>query len=308
MEALVTSWYRSGLRGTRMSTTTTVRPLGKTGMAVSPLGLAAFSMASHPRPKPSGLTPNDVERAFHEFGINTFLVHYLMPALMKGVRNLIRAGHRDDLVLVSEVGVPTAGSVRRALNLHLRLLGTDHLDVWLFGWVRSRRQVRTAVWASMQRLKQQGRTRALGFSTHNRLLAAELTGSLTPDVLMIRYNAAHRGAERELFATLPSNPAERPGIIAYTATRWGMLLNGVPARGFPEGMTAAECYRFALANAHVDTVWCAARSFEELTEDVAGVAAGPLPHQRYQEVCRFGDAVHAVATGGRRWMFGRDSQ
>lgn len=290
-----------------MSTTTAVRPLGKTGMVVSPLGLAAFSMASHPRPKPSGLTPYDVQRAFHEFGINTFLVHYLMPGLMKGVRNLIRAGHRDELVLVSEVGVPTAGSVRRGLNLHLRLLDTDHLDVWLFGWVRSRWHVRPAVWDSLQRMKQSGRTRALGFSTHNRVLAAELTKSLQPDVLMIRYNAAHRGAERELFATLSSDPAERPGVIAYTATRWGMLLNGLPERGFPEGMTAAECYRFALANPHVDTVWCAARSFAELTEDIAGVEAGPLPEERYQEVCHFGDAVHAAASGGRRWMFGRES-
>ena len=48
--------------------------------------------------------------------------------------------------------------------------------------------------------------------------------------LMVRYNAAHRGAESEVFAALGAN---RQAIIAYTATRWGLLLKPLPALGFP---------------------------------------------------------------------------
>jgi hypothetical protein len=43
----------------------------------------------------------------------------------------------------------------------------------------------------------------------------------------------------------------------------------------------------------VDTVLCGARSFEELSGNVAAVLDGPLPETRLSEVKRFGDAVRA---------------
>jgi aryl-alcohol dehydrogenase-like predicted oxidoreductase len=250
----------------------------------------------------------DVERAFHEHGVNTFLVHFLMPEQCEGVRRLIKAGHRDALVLISEVGLPFAGSVRRGLDKHLRLLGTDHLDVWLIGWLRKRWYAREGVWAEMRRLREVGKTRALGFSSHDRPLAAALARELAADVLMIRYNAAHRGAEREIFDALADLGDRRPGIIAYTATRWGMLLKPLPKRGFPRAMTGAECYRFVLGHPMVDTALCAARTPGELAEDVAGALAGPLDAARRDEVCKFGDAVHEAASGGARFMFGVSAQ
>ncbi len=121
---------------------------------------------------------------------------------------------------------------------------------------------------------------------------------------MIRYNAAHRGAEREIFQPLSELGAARPAIIAYTATRWGMLLEPLPERGFAQPMTGPECYRFVLGHPPVDMAWCAARTPEELSEDVAGVLEGPLEPGRLEDVRRFGEAVHAAARGGRRWMFG----
>jgi aryl-alcohol dehydrogenase-like predicted oxidoreductase len=283
-----------------------LRPLGHTGLEVTPLGLAAMSMGTSGRGQ--RLSADDVERAYHEHGINTFLVHFMMKGMCEGVRRLIQAGHRDRLVLVSEVGFPFAGSVRRGLEKHLRLLGTDHLDLWLLGWVIKRWYARGAVWSEMQRLREAGKVRAIGFSSHNRPLAATLARDLPADVIMIRYNAAHRGAEREIFAPLADLGANRPGVIAYTATRWNMLLRPLPKRGFPRAMTGAECYRFVLGQPMVDTVWCGARTPAELREDVEGALAGPLDAARLDEVRRFGDAVHAAAHGGWRWMFGRDSQ
>lgn len=230
------------------------RSLGRTGLQVSALGVAALSVPAWGRRGPA-LTPDDVERAFHELGVNTFLAHYLMPGICQGVRRLVESGHRHDLVLVSEVGLPFAGSVRRGLDKHLRLLGTDHLDVWLFGWVRAPWDLRPVVWNEMRRLREAGEVRAIGFSSHNRPLASSLAGSLDPDVLMIRYNAAHRGAEREVFRELPRDLDSRPGVIAYTVTRWGMLLKPLPDRGFHEGMAAPECSRFALGHPAVDLAW-----------------------------------------------------
>ena len=285
----------------------TPRPLGRTGLSVTPLGLAAFSVGLSGGRGPK-MTADDVERAFHDHGINTFLVHFLMKEVCEGVRRLIRAGHRDQIVLVSEVGLPFVGSVRRGLEKHLRLLGTDHLDVWLIGWVRKNWYVRDAVWRQMQKLRESGQTRAIGLSSHNRPLAADLASRLPVDVLMIRYNAAHRGAEREIFEPLADLGDRRPGIIAYTTTRWGMLLKPLPKRGFPQAMTGAECYRFVLGHPMVDMAWCAARSMEELRQDVDGALAGPLDPARREEACRFGDAVHETARGGLRWMFGASAR
>ena len=273
--------------------------LGATGLHVTPLALAAWSVRAA-GPRGVALTPEDVERAYHEHGINTFLFHFLMRPMVEGLRRLIRAGHRDDLVLIAEVGIPTGGFVRRGWERHVRAIGTDVIDVFLLGWVRAHWYVTGRTWPAMAALRDRGAVRAIGFSSHDRPLAARLARELHPDVLMLRYNAAHRGAEHEVFAQLQP---PRPGVIAYTATRWGMLLQPLPARGFPVGMPAGDCYRFALTNPAVDLVLCAARSSQELADDVAAVRAGPLEPARLGEVQRFGDAVHAAARGGRRWMF-----
>ena len=279
------------------------RPLGRTGLSVSPLGLAALSMRGRSS-KDAPLSAEDVERAFHEHGVNTFLVHPAMRTLCEGVRRLVRAGHRDQLVLASEVSFPFRRWIEGALDKNLKGLGTDHLDVWLLGWVRKRWYIRDAVWSEMTRERERGKVRAIGFSSHDRPLATELARELPADVLMIRYNAAHRGAEREVFAPLAELGEARPGIIAYTATRWGMLLEPQAKHGFPRGMTGGECYRFVLGHEMVDTVWCAARTDAELREDVAAALLGPLDPPRCDEVRRFGDAVHQSARGGLRWMFG----
>ncbi len=275
------------------------RPFGRTGLAVTPLALAAFAVRGA-GPRGRRLSPDDVERAFHEYGINTFLFHWGMRAMVAGLRRLLASGHRHELVLIAEAGIHTGWGVRRAWRRHARALGVDVIDVFLLGWVRSRWSVAGRTWPALQALREAGEVRAIGFSSHDRPLAAMLARELDVDALMIRYNAAHRGAESDVFTPLGER---RPAIIAYTATRWGMLLQPVPAAGFPNGMTAGECYRFALSHPAVDLVLCAPRHADELHHDVAAARRGPLSADRLEEVRHFGDAVHAAARGGRRWMF-----
>jgi aryl-alcohol dehydrogenase-like predicted oxidoreductase len=275
------------------------RPLGRTGLLVSPLGLSCPMPWAVPRG--ARLSAEDVQRAYYDHGINVFLYHWrLWPAMTEGLRQLIRDGHRDEIVLVAEVGLPGGLFIRRGWRRHARALGVDTIDVFLFGWLRARWYLRAGTWDAMRRLRDEGRVRAIGFSSHDRPLAAELAHDVDPDVLMIRYNAAHRGAEREVFETLG---ARRPGVVAYTATRWGMLLEPHPEAGFAAPMSAGECYRFALSHPAVDMAWCAPRTLAELDQDVAAVRAGPLSPGRLVEVRGFGDAVHAAARGGRKWMF-----
>jgi aryl-alcohol dehydrogenase-like predicted oxidoreductase len=275
------------------------RPFGATGLQVTPLALAALGVRAY---GPSGLRllPNDVEVAYHEHGITTFVVHPWMPPLLEGVRRLVRAGHRDRLTLITGVGLPLGAWVCRHWQRLVRSLEVDVIDIYLYGWLRARWQLGLGTWRAMEALKRAGKVRAIGFSSHNRQLAVAVARERAADFLMVRYNAAHRGAEDEVFAAFGAN---RPAIIAYTATRWGLLLKPLPARGFPQAMTAGECYRFVLGHPAVDVVLCAARGRAELSEDIAAVLQGPLEPDRLEACRQFGDAVHAAAPGGYRWMF-----
>src|SRR5207302_6869223 len=111
-----------------------------------------------------------------------------------------------------------------------------------------------------------GEVRLLGLTSHQRPLAAAIAQSGLLDLLMIRYNAAHRGAERDVF---PVTDALGLPVIAYTALRWGALLRATPDD--PSGFKvprAADCYRFVLQHPAVAVTLSAPRSRAELEEDL----------------------------------------
>ena len=74
--------------------------------------------------------------------------------------------------------------------------------------------------------------RLLGLTSHQRKLAAETARSGLLDLLMIRYNAAHRGAETDIF---PVTDALGLPVVVYTCLRWGTLLRLDPAISLHRG-------------------------------------------------------------------------
>jgi len=113
------------------------------------------------------------------------------------------------------------------------------------------------------------------------------------DALMVRYNAAHRGAEREVF---PVTQARGLPVIAYTALRWGALARKTPDD--PPGFVvprAAEWYRFVLASPAVAVTLCAPRSRAELDEDLAVLAAPPLEPGEIERLAAHGARVRQHA-------------
>ena len=256
------------------------RAFGATPFEVTPLGLAGSF----------GISADDVERAYHEFGVNYFFVSRRMKGLSEGLRRLIKGGHRDDLVIASGAQIPTGGLVTKAFDNEAQSLGTDRIDVFHLFWVQARWYVTGKTWPAMKKLKDQGKVKALAISCHDRKMATKLSKELSLDVLMCRYNAAHRGAETEIFDALPE---KGPAIVAYTATRWGKLLKPSGQLG---PMSAGECYRFALGHPRVDVVLCGAADFNQFAESAREVLKGPLGEQRLSEVKAFGDHVRKKAS------------
>ncbi len=261
-----------------MNQTLTPRILGDTGLSAAPLGLAGSF----------GVDAETVKAAFYELGVNYFFVTPRMTGLVAGIRTLIAEGQRDKLVIATGAKIPFGFSVTREWEKAARALGTDTLDVFHLFWVQAHWYVTGNTWPAMAHLKEQGKVRALAISCHDRKMARSLVDELALDALMIRYNAAHRGAEKEIFATLPE---ARPFVIAYTATRWGKLLSPAGKLG---PMSGPECYRFQLSHPAVDVALCGARNMQELRANVAGVLEGPLPDSRMAEVKAFGDLVRSA--------------
>src|SRR4030042_640396 len=82
-----------------------------------------------------------------------------------------------------------------------------------------------------------------------------------------RHNAAHRGAEIDIFPYLAEDTGKRPGTVAFTATRWGQLLKAKKMPAGEKPPPAADCYRFFLSHPGVDVCMSGARTVGERREN-----------------------------------------
>jgi hypothetical protein len=110
----------------------------------------------------------------------------------------------------------------------------------------------------------------------------------------VRYNAAHPGAEREVFPHLAA-VAEPPGVVAYTATRWGALLDRRLIDAGERVPTAADCYRFALSDPRVSLCLSGPKNAAELDDALIALERGPLPADELEWMRRVGKQVHAAS-------------
>lgn len=262
--------------------------LGRTGLRVSRLGIGSSY----------GVPARAVERAYREHGINYLYWGSLRRGGMaEAIRNLSRTD-RDRLVIALQSYDRTGWVLEWTLERGLRTLGLDRADLLILGWHASLPGGRLLERALA--LRERGRFRFLALSGHRRSMFGELArrDDHPVDVFMFRYNAAHRGAETEIFPFLPARG--RPGTVAFTATRWGTLLD---PRRMPPGeppLRASTCYRFALTAAEVDLCLAGPSSEAELDEALRALEAGPLSQEELERVRRIGDFVR-----GRRLPPGR---
>jgi predicted aldo/keto reductase-like oxidoreductase len=261
------------------------RPLGRTGKIVGPLGLAASF----------GVGETGVEAAF-ERGVRYFYWGSLRRSSFgRGLRNIMKKDRAQTTLVIqtyTRIGMLMGVSLRRAL----RWLGTDHCDVLLLGWWNGMPPGR--ILDAARRLRDAGVAKTLAVSTHARPRVPELASVF--DVVHVRYNATHRGAEKEIFPHMPAARDSRAGIVAFTATRWGHLLQR--PRGLDEKVpvpTAGDCYRFCLTDPHVDVVTAGARNDQDVLDACAAMEKGPMSPDELAWMRQVGDAVRANVTSVR---------
>jgi aryl-alcohol dehydrogenase-like predicted oxidoreductase len=181
-----------------------------------------------------------------------------------------------------------AGSVRRATEKALRVSGSDYIDVLQVFWVNRMSLLSKSVLDEMVKLRDEGKVRAIGISTHDRKRAGRLAEESPLSMFMIRYNAAHPGAEVDIF---PHLERRKPMVVAYTATSWRKLLRA-PKGWTGKVATPGDCYRFCLSNPHVDVVLTAPKTVEQLRENLVALEKGPLSPDEMTWMRDLGRAVH----------------
>ncbi len=244
------------------------------------------------------MTPDDVLTAV-ERGIN--FLNWPGEADEPGGADALSAAiaslgsRRESVVVAVQFGARSAADAAIELRSILGTLGTDYIDVLTFYYVERAEEWRLLIGPGGAHeyccaALREGTIRRLGITSHQRALAAEIARGGLVDALMIRYNAAHRGAEREIF---PVTDAIGMPVIAYTALRWGALLQPTPDD--PPGFrvpTAPDWYRFALRSPSVAVVLAAPANRAELDEDLKVLDdAAPLKPADYARLSEHGERV-----------------
>ncbi|MBX3191141.1 MAG: aldo/keto reductase [Labilithrix sp.] len=273
-----------------MSSGFSPRSLGSAGPSdVGPLGLGSSF----------GLPGREVERAF-ERGVNFFLWGSLRRSdFGVGLRNLAR-DRREEMVVAIQSYTRFASLMEWSVDRALRFMRTDYVDVLCLAWWNGpppRRIVDAAL-----TLRDKGKIRSVMVSCHHRPAFEGFIRDPAFDSLMLRYNAAHPGAEREIFPLLDAAPpGRRPGTVAFTATRWGTLLD---PRFTPEGEAtprASDCYRFALSSPHVDVCLAGPKDAAELDEALLALERGPMSAAELAWMRRVGAHVRSATATRRRF-------
>lgn len=206
---------------------------------------------------------------------------------------------RDRVAVCVQFAARTAAEVAGELRSVLSAIRSDYVDVVTLYYVE-----RADEWDALRgpggvvecllAARTDGLLRRLGVTSHQRPLVATMAASGLLDCVMVRYNAAHRGAERDV---LPVTAARDLPVIAYTALRWGALL--LPTPDDPPGFVpppAPAWYRFVLQHPAVSVALTAPHTRAEPDEDLQILSVStPLPADEYESLTRHGDRVRRHA-------------
>ena len=261
------------------------RSFGESGQSVGPVGLGSSF----------GLPGREVERAY-ERGINFFLWGSLRRRdFGRGLRNIAQK-HRDDVVIAVQSYTRFASLMEWSVDRSLSALKTDYVDVLCLAWWNAAPPKR--ILDEALRLRHKGKVGSIMISCHHRPAFEGFIADPAVDGLMLRYNAAHPGAEREVFPYLDKR---RPGTVAFTATRWGTLID---PRYTPEGERTprpSDCYRFALTNPNVDVCLAGPKDGEQLDEALRTLERGPMDEGELAWMRRVGASVREATKVRRRF-------
>lgn len=235
-----------------------------------------------------GTPANAIEEAF-EHGVNYFYWGALRRGMMaEGIRRIAKK-NREKVVVVLQNYWPIASLIPKSVERGLKELQLDYVDILLFSTFRKRPKQRTIEVAL--KLKEKGLVRHLGLACHHRPRFPEVEEEKIFDVFHVRYNAVHRGAEKDVFPLLPNERG--PGIVVFTATSHTRLLRRSYVPKNERTPKATDCYRFVLSHPSVHVCISGAQNLEQTRQALRVLELGPMTEEELDWMRRVGDHVYS---------------
>lgn len=274
------------------------RALGKTGLTISEIGIGC-----------EGFAENNCENTkvlldlAEQKGINYFDLYTSNPEVRAAVGEALQ-GRREKFFIQSHIcsvwknGQYTRSrkieEVKKGFEEMMRLLQTDYLDVGMIHYVDSLSDweeiLHGPVMAYVKELKEAGRIRHIGLSSHNPQVALAAVGTGLIEVLMFSVNPCYDlqpasedvedlWREENYKAPLVNMDPERQQLYE-TCQRLGVGITVMKAFGggdlldeklSPAGkaLTANQCIHYALSRPAVASVMAGAHTTEQLLTSIA---------------------------------------
>ena len=233
-----------------------------------------------------GIDPETFEAAL-DAGVNYV---FWTPKMRKITPVLKAALKRDRSSVVLATGPTfafTGASLQKSADAIRRQLDIDQIDILQQFWLGKTSAETASTQDALHGLKDAGVVKHIGTSIHDRPRAGQLAKDKVYDMLMVRYNAAHPGAEQDIF---PHVDRQRTALVSYTATRWRKLLKR-PRGWSGEVPSAADCYRFCLSHDAVDVVLMGVKNAAQLADNLNGLHSGQMVDDEMENMRAFGRAV-----------------
>ena len=209
------------------------RGFGRTGLAVSVIGFGSWPMSGGERY--GAIEDTEAIRAIHralDAGVNCVDT---APAYGFGhaeeVVGQALHGRRERVILVTKCGLAwdpgnpairrdtAPASLKRGVDISLRRLGTDVIDVYLIHWPNSETPVEEA-FAAMDDIVRAGKVRFVGVSNFTVAQMEACMRVRRIDVVQVGYHLFDRRMEREVF---PYCARHGIGVMGYGPLGHGLL-------------------------------------------------------------------------------------
>lgn len=272
------------------------RELGKTGLMVSEIGLGCEGFLNR-----DDAFTSEMFALAAENGINCMDLYSPNPDMHRRVGKAIHA-YREKFVLQAHLctiwqddqykATRNIGEVKTAFELMLKNLNTPYVDIGMLHYVDSMdtwyQITEGDIMQYALELKEQGKIRHIGISSHNPIVALEAVNSGLVEVLMFSINPCYDllPGDEDIEKLWAESSYEKPllnfdpqrealyeacqrlgvGITVMKVFGGGDLLSDYSPAG--KAMTPLQCIHYALTRPGVSSVFSGARSVEELKASI----------------------------------------
>lgn len=263
------------------------RTLGKTELTVGVIGLGTEYLNKQPQN-----TVGSVVQKAIEHGVNYIDLVFSFSEYLHNFNTALE-GLREQVILAAHLGsTEKNGQYRKTRNVSecekgfqntLSELGTEYADIVNIHFVKTEKQYKEVISRGIidlaQKLKQEGKARFIGMSTHDPLVAVHAAETGAVDVVMIQVNLANNAMphRNEMLSVCAK---EGVGVVAMKPFAGGKLLQrnktvNIAAyqtgwksvkKKIPSVITPVQCLSYTLSQVGVCTVVPGVSNGEELND------------------------------------------